>query len=81
MADKKKKPWQFSLGRALGIITLICVTLAVPRSLASAGHGDLAAVAILICLGSTVGAIVGGKDGAVIGAIVGLMVSVAVFIR
>ena len=64
MADEKKKPWQFSLGRMLGAVTVICVTLAASGALFSAYIITPAAFVVLMGFGIAGGIIVGCKKGA-----------------
>lgn len=89
MGDRDKKPWQFSLKRAMGAMTLICVWTAVLGSLLSddgyrnAGEEGvyyLAVSSATMGLGSVIGVIVAGIRGAILAALLGLVVSIPIYV-
>ena len=79
MAEREKKPWQFSLKRLLGAMTIVCVWLAVVIFLQrKLGWGDEIVNPITVtptaaCLGSLVGCFVKGSWGAIVGAEIGMI--------
>ena len=77
MADEKKKPWQFSLARALGAMTVICITLGVAVPLRnnkitiiffSGIHLIPYLFVAMLGLVSAIGTLTHGIKGAVVGA-------------
>ena len=80
MADEKKKPWQFSLGRALIAMTVICVTLAASRGRIGIITDDFAVLIVLIGFNSAAGYLMGGFKGAVITVLAGIDAACAIII-
>lgn len=89
MAEEKKKPWQFSLGRMLGAMTIVCITLGMWRLIAitdfidePGGEYSLTfgwGMFPLMGFGAAVGFLVGLRNSAFLGAIFGMLLGQIVF--